>query len=146
MNIAFYRIAYVSVSSCCLMLLSGCSEPQREPAGSTVRQLKTRSRYPTGIDTVAAWSEGRFQICVDSLYDEEAKPDPCILRLVRAYFEEGALVYIRAKNACVVLNVENKNIEKFSVTQIPERYQMVFERLQNETKDKRVHLLPIINP
>lgn len=130
----------------CAALANGCSEPVSEPSRTSVSQSRTRLRYPTGVDTIAAWSGGRYQIIVDGLYDAENKPDPCILRLVRAYLKDGSNVYVRGKNECVVLNVEMLRFEKYPITEIPEQYKSFFGRLQEGTEDQRVRVLPIINP
>lgn len=141
-----FRSVSVFAGAILVVLISGCSEPVQVPSQPSTRQARTRSRYPTGVDTVAAWADGRYQIVVDALYDEEHKPDPCILRLVRAYLEENSQVYVRGKNECVVLDVENLSFKKYPITQIPGQYKSVFDRLQNGTTDKRVRVLPIINP
>ena len=140
------RSIFVLVVFICALLMTGCSEPVEVSSQSAVRQKRTRARYPTGVDTVAAWADGRYQIVVDALYDEENKPDPCILRLVRAYLKEGSHVYIRGQNECVVLDVEKLSFEKYPIAQIPARYRSVFNALENGSKDKRVHTLPVINP
>ena len=130
------------------MLFFGCSEPADVSSQTDQFQERTRSRsrYPTGVDTVAAWSNGRYQIVVDGLYDDENNTDPCILRLVRAYLQQGSYVYVRGKNECVVLDLENLKFERFPIAQIPSKYMSVFDILQKGSDDNRVHVLPIINP
>jgi hypothetical protein len=146
MNHAVFQSAFTFSVTICVAIIIGCSEPVQEPSRSYVRKAMTRSRYPIGVDTVAEWAEGRYQIVVDGLYDAENKPDPCVLRLVRAYLKDGSLVYVRGKNECVVLDIEKLSFEKYPIHQIPAQYKNVFDRLKDGTKDQRVRVLPIINP
>jgi hypothetical protein len=142
----FFQSTLILSVAVCVALISGCSESVPESSQSAARQARTRLRYPIGVDTVAAWADGRYQIVLDGLYDEENKLDPCILGPVRAYLKDGPLVYVRGKNECVVLDIERLSFEKYPITQIPDRYKSVFDRLQNGTEDPRVRVLPIIDP
>src|SRR4051794_14758155 len=50
-------------------------------------------RYPPGVDTVAYWGDGRFQIVLNNLFDNENKSNGAIAQGIHAFVQRGALVF-----------------------------------------------------
>jgi len=139
------QIITVLLASVSLAGFAGCSDQADTDQGHKTQSVAHRSagtiKYPTGIDTVAAWCSGRFQIVVRALYDEEHEPDSCILAGVRAWFKQGEMVYVRGEKAFVVLNLNEETFEKYPLEKVPQDLQEQLERSKVIT-DPAVYSLP----
>lgn len=125
---------------CRTLLLSfafmGCSWGNRDgnvPAerGHAVYRTKTdwivdrdhQLDYPIGVDTVAWWEKGRYEIVYDALYDNSLKwPDYVLMDGVEGYFREDGKIFFWGNGQYGVLDLDNDVFSLCSENEIPKDY------------------------
>lgn len=108
-------------------------------------QEAQRLTYPPGVDTVAYWDDGRFQIVLNNLFDNSSKQTGALMPSLVAFVQRNELVFFVARNGYLVLNLKNSTYASHpTLAEFSESEQAVFRQIDSELSHKTSRTSDII--
>ncbi len=99
-------------------------------------------KYPPGIETVAYWGNGRFNVSLNNFYDAEASSVSSFMATfkgIRAMRQEGAVVYFVGDDGFLILDLAAATHRRFASKElIPAELSEPFVRLQDANEPANI--------
>lgn len=85
-------------------------------------------KFPPSAGVGVYWGNGRFNIALNNLYDEESKK--CIFQHIKCFRQEGDFVYATGKGGWMVLNLIEGNFKNsLSLADFNQQEQAILRKL-----------------